>query len=261
MGGLYDDPTTSPTAWVRVIFNDVLYTPGHCKVSGWKRAVEYDEKKGKGTSGAVQTLKQIPPAKGSIEFFTWTPQQRAAWSPILDALRFDPTKLQTSTPSGTTPSSSSSSTSSTSGGTPSVPAAGQQQSSFTGNTPNADTNSATKNGTQPTPLGAAFAIAIYHPALADIDVHYVLPPEKLGAWEPVSEDDYSYLKRTIEFVEYTGTPPNKSVATTPTGAADPATTPSPGAGYSQLPAPDNAAAEQATQQQNAAAGAQAAATA
>lgn len=225
MPGLYVDPLTEPEAFDTVIFNDVLRTPGKCKVTGWKRPVEYDKKKGKGTAGETATLKALPPAEGEIEFETWTRAQRQAWTPILDALKFDSSKLPAQTTTAKTASSSSNTTSSASsvptGQVVGVPSAGQSVSSFTGNTSNASTSS---NAQGATPLGSNFAIGIYYPTLADIDVSYVLPPEELGVWEPVG-DDFSHMKRKIKFREYTGDPPNRSIAATPTGAADAASTP------------------------------------
>jgi len=263
MSGLYIDPLVDTSSYDTVVFNDSLYTPGKCKVTGWNREVEYDHKKGKGTAGAEQTLKGLPPAKGSIEFETWNADQRAQWNAILDAIMFDPTKVNanasstTSTSGSTsTTSSTSSSTASTTTGSSGVPSTGQSTSSFTGNTPNASTSSSS-TASQPSPLSSNFAIAIYYPTLADINVHFVLPPEKLGIWEPVG-DDFSHMKRTVEFVEYTGQPPNTSVATTPTGATDPSTTPaSPGSQASAgAPGEGPAATNSATNSGSAATGAQ-----
>lgn len=266
MSGLPLDPTTTPNAFDYVVFNDTLKTPGRCRVTGWDRPVEYDHKKGKGTAGAEQTLKGLPPAKGKIEFWTWTPEQRAAWNPILDALKFDQTKLGTGTPSTAAAANSNQLTSTpqgpsglatSSGGVPTgglvgIPAAGQQESAFTGNTPQSSSTAS-----QPAPLSSAFAISIFYPTLADIDIAFVLPPEKLGAWEP-DGDDFSYMKRTIDFVEFTGQPPAKSIAATPTGSVDPASaTPSPGAAPAAgAPSEGSAATNGAGQQTGAAADAQ-----
>lgn len=271
MGGMYLDPTLDPDAFDTVVFNDTLRTPGKCKVTGWDRPVEYDHKKGKGTAGAEQTLKGLPPAKGKIEFESWTPEQRQAWSPILDALKFDQTKLGTGAPAAASSNALTSTpqgpsglaTSSTSGfagasasssGSTNVfalPAAGQQESAFTGGAP-----AASSTASQPSPLSSAFAIAIFYPTLSDIDVHFVLPPEKLGIWEPVG-DDYSHMKRTIDFVEYTGQPPNKSISATPTGSVDPASaTSSPGAAPA-AGSPGEPAAASSSASQSTAAGADA----
>lgn len=253
MSGLPLDPTTTPDAFDYVVFNDTLKTPGRCRVTGWDRPVEYDHKKGKGTAGAEQTLKGLPPAKGKIEFWTWTAGQRKEWDEILDALKFDQTKLGTGTPSTAATSSTTSSTSSVpTGQVTGIPAAGQAQSAFTGNTPQSSSTAS-----QPAPLSSAFAISIFYPTLADIDIAFVLPPEKLGAWEP-DGDDFSYMKRTIDFVEFTGQPPAKSIAATPTGSVDPASaTPSPGAAPAAgAPSEGSAATNGAGQQTGAAADAQ-----
>lgn len=252
MGGLYLDPTTTPSAYDTVVFNRTLKTPGKCKVIGWHRPVEYDHKKGKAVKGAESTLKGLPPAKGSIEFETWTPDQRAAWTPILDALHFDPTKLGTGTSSTPAAAASANPGSQFSGGTVDTSATGSGTPAGAIPAPAAasSTSSSSSSSNQPVALSSAFAIEIFYPTLADIDVHFVLPPEKLGAWEPVG-DDFSHMKRTIEFIEYTGTPPNTSIAATPTGPSDgtsgndlsggsPGT--SPPAGSSEGAAPPNAAA-------------------
>jgi hypothetical protein len=67
--------------------------PGICVLSGFKRDTEWDVKKGKGTKGGTATLSQLPPAKGSIEFFLWTAFHFEAWDAIFRArFLYDPTK-------------------------------------------------------------------------------------------------------------------------------------------------------------------------
>lgn len=232
---LYLDPTEVPEAWDTVVIKG-MSTPGRCRVTGWSRPVDYDHKKGKGTKGAGQTLKELPPAKGKLTFWTWTPEQRAAFDPIIQALKFDPTKLGTG--NGTTPSALTTDQQQAANDaaaqaeaavipTQAAPAIPQPAgvSAFTGTTPDASTSNS-----GPVALSSAYAIDIFYPSLAEIDVNFILPPEKLGAWEPV-DDDFSHMKREIECVEYTGTPPNTSVAATPTGAS-PDATPSPGQQFS-----------------------------
>lgn len=213
---VYLDPITHPDAWDRLAFPTAqLITPGKCTVGKFTRDNDYDVKAGKGTQGATETLKQQPPAKGTITFWAWTPAHFAAWDPILDLLRFDPTKGGNTT--NNTP-------------TPTTTPAGSQGQQFgdagnnnTAGTTTADTTSSTSSAssssttssTQPA-LSSAYAIEVFHPALADINVHYFLPPEKLGTWEQEGEAS-GLWKREIEFLEFTQ-PPNKSIAATPTGA-------------------------------------------
>lgn len=246
MPGVYLNPLDYPEEWITVVFAGNLRTPGKCKVGKWERKAEYDHKKGKGTKGAAQTLKDLPPAEGEIEFWAWTPAHFAAWTPILALLHFDPSKGVSSTAPATTAGSTTPSTSSVpTGGLVNLPAIPGNTTSglsaFTGNTP---TSSSSTANTQPA-LSSAYAIDVFHPALADLDVAYVLPPESLGSWEEDGEAS-GMFKRTIKFTEYTGTPPNASVAATPTGAAasntaTPAATQQP-AGTQEGAAASNAAA-------------------
>jgi hypothetical protein len=86
------------------------------------------------------------------------------------------------------------------------------------------------------------AVAIYYPTLADIGVSAVLPPEKLGIWEPDGEMAGGYWKRKIDFVEFAQAS-NSNIATTPTGSGDgnaPGDTP---AGGSEGAAPGNGAGQ------------------
>lgn len=243
MPGVYLDPLTYPDDWNTVVLAGTLRTPGKCKVGKWERKVEYDHKKGKGTKGAAQTLKSLPPAEGEVEFWAWKPEHFAAWTDILALLKFDPSKggsansnstaatasnAITSTPQGPSGLATSSGSGTVPTGqvnaAPSIPGnTSSGLSTFTGNTPN---TSATAN--QQPALSSAYAIDIFHPAIADLDVAYVLPPEELGSWEEDGEASGMY-KRTIKFVEFTGTPPNTSIAATPTGAAASNTATPPGA--------------------------------
>lgn len=216
---LYLDPLTHPDAWNYVIFKGVR-TPGKATVSGWARANEYDVKVGKGTAGATETLKGQPPAKGKITFWAWTPAHFSAWNPILDILRFDPSKggnAATAAPkaatgdSFTTGGASGSSVGGSGGGQagtiPQPGAAGAPKASD-----GWPTN--TSGNAQPS-LSKAYAIDVFHPALADIGVDFVLPPESLGQWEEDGEGSGLY-KREIDFLEFAQAKGN--VATTPTGA-------------------------------------------
>lgn len=258
---VYLDPITHPDAWDRLAFPTAqLVTPGKCVVGKWTRDNEYDVKAGKGTQGATETLKQQPPAKGTVTFWAWIPAHFAAWDPILDLLRFDPAKggntssatasaATTSTPTGSkgqtfgqAPVKAQSDNASGSGGASAADNAG----SGTDTSASKDTSS---SSSQPA-LSSAYAIEVFHPALADINVHYLLPPEKLGSWEPDGEPSSGLWKREIEFLEFTQ-PPNKSIATTPTGAG--ATNPA--ATYAGAPV-KSAADDTSSATQQAASGAQ-----
>jgi hypothetical protein len=69
-----------------------IVTPGRCEVGEFKRVVEWDTKTGKGTAGATETVKGLPPAKGSVKFSAWTSAHFAAWDELLPLLKYDPTK-------------------------------------------------------------------------------------------------------------------------------------------------------------------------
>ncbi len=241
---LYLDPITHPSAWNVVVFAGTLKTP---------------VKTGKGTAGATETLKGQPPAKGTITFWAWTPAHFAAWNPILDVLRFNPAKGGTTNPSGTASATKA-------GGVDGSTFAGASQSredaspadpgdhaATAGTIPTPDNTSGKADGAKksddksakdPPALSAASAIDIWHPSLADIGVAHVLPPEKLGNWEPDGDD--GLYKREIEFLEFTQ-PPATSIAATPTGSTDKA---NPGdsvqAGAQENPAAQNASASTAT---------------
>ena len=77
--------------WDGFVIQGVV-TPGRCEVTGFKRAVEWDVKLGKGTAGGTETVKGLPPAKGSVKFFAWTAAHFAAWDDLLPLLKYDPTK-------------------------------------------------------------------------------------------------------------------------------------------------------------------------
>lgn len=259
MPGVYLDPLQYPDDWNTVVFAGSLRTPGKCKVGKWERKVEYDHKKGKGTKGASQTLKGLPPAEGEIEFWAWTPEHFDAWTPILALLHFDPSKGGSSNSNSTAQNTASSAGGTTGSSVPTGGLVGIPQipgttstglSTFTGNTPN---ESSTAN--QQPALSSAYAIDIFHPAVADLDVAYVLPPESLGSWEEDGEAS-GMFKRTIKFYEYTGTPPNVSVAATPTGAADASTATPPGTSQPAGAQEGTAAANAATGTAGAAADAQ-----
>lgn len=225
---VYLDPITNPEAWDTVVFAGSLRTPGVCVVGKWDRKNDYDIKTGKGTAGATETLKGQPPAEGTITFSAWTPAHFAAWNPILDALRFDPAKgVQAGSQGKAAPAAQP-----VQGGqqfTDTSPAADENAAApATGTIPSPTNTSGTSSGTTnksdsgtstPPALSAASAIDIFHPALADIGVYHVLPPEELGSWEPDGEAALGKWKREIKFVEFTQ-PPAASIAATPTGSTN-----------------------------------------
>lgn len=87
------DPITNAAAWDAVEVGGVE-APGICILSGWKRAHEWDQKKGKGGLGATITFVQRPPAKGSIEFLLWLPSHFVEWKEFRQQFKYDPTKQE-----------------------------------------------------------------------------------------------------------------------------------------------------------------------
>lgn len=67
-------------------------TPGKCEVKGFKRQTDWDIKVGKGTSGATETVKGLPPAKGTLTFWAWESAHFTVWDALLPKLKYDPTK-------------------------------------------------------------------------------------------------------------------------------------------------------------------------
>lgn len=215
---LYIDPEDDTEAYDHVIFGKDIRTPGRCKVEGFSRDCEYDHKKGKGVKGSTSTLKGLPPAKGKITFWTWTAAQRRAWNPILDLLKFDPSKGGAGAGTAAAkPTDPTSQYTSKQGG------AGSGSGSSSGTIPDPgstgkkdETDTTKEDKADNTPIGKDSAIEVFYPTLADIGVHFFLPPEKLGIWEP-DGDDFTYMKREIEFFEFVDQDAN-NIATTATGA-------------------------------------------
>lgn len=85
------NPIDHPEQWEFMTLQGVN-TPGTVEVTGFKRSVEWDVKGGKGTAGATETVKGLPPAKGSAKFFAWRSSDFAAWDVLLPKLLYDPTK-------------------------------------------------------------------------------------------------------------------------------------------------------------------------
>jgi hypothetical protein len=85
------DPIANPQSWDVVVIGTQT-SPGFCKVGEFKRAFEWDVKKGKGTLGGTVTFVGRPPARGSITFYLWTREHFTAWDTFRDLLKFDPSR-------------------------------------------------------------------------------------------------------------------------------------------------------------------------
>ena len=85
------NPIDNPQFWDTITIAQAV-SPGVCKVSDFKRAHEWDIKKGKGTIGGTVTFVGRPPAKGSITFYLWTPLHFEQWETFRKQLKYDPTK-------------------------------------------------------------------------------------------------------------------------------------------------------------------------
>lgn len=85
------DPISNPQAWDVVLLAGVT-CPFVCEISGFERADDWDQKKGKGSLGATLTYTGRPAAEGQIEFFATTAAHFLAWNTFLPLLRYDPTK-------------------------------------------------------------------------------------------------------------------------------------------------------------------------
>lgn len=85
------NPIEYPEQWDRVVVGGVT-SPGKAEVGEFKRAHEWDVKKGKGTLGATTTFVGRPPAKGTVTFELWTIQHFIDWETFRKALLYDPTK-------------------------------------------------------------------------------------------------------------------------------------------------------------------------
>lgn len=94
-------PLQFPQYWDKVIIAGVT-SPGLARLKEWKRAHDWDVKKGKGTLGATLTFTQKPPAEGQIEFLLWDDGSMnygpyggdhfTAWDNFVPLLKYDPTK-------------------------------------------------------------------------------------------------------------------------------------------------------------------------
>lgn len=147
------DPITNPEAW-HVIEIGQSVSPGVCKIGEFKRAFQWDVKKGKGTLGGTITFVGRPPAKGTITFYLWTPDHFVAWDLFRPLLKYDPTKQ------------------------------------------------------------AVQAVDIYHPSLADVDIHSVVV-ENIGNIMHEGQGLYSIQ---VDYLEYFP-PPKTSAVGTPTGSS------------------------------------------
>jgi hypothetical protein len=89
------NPIDNPEAWDKIEVGN-QESPGVCKVGEFKRAHEWDIKKGKGTLGGTVTFVGRPPAKGSITFELWLPEHFEQWELFRPLLQYDPTKEKVS---------------------------------------------------------------------------------------------------------------------------------------------------------------------
>ena len=85
------DPILNAQDWDVITLGGQL-SPGVCEVSEFKRAHEWDQKKGKGTLGATATYVGRPLAKGSIKFKLWTSLHFQQWDLFRQLFQYDPTK-------------------------------------------------------------------------------------------------------------------------------------------------------------------------
>jgi hypothetical protein len=85
------NPIENPQSWDAFQAGQIT-APGICEVSEFKRAHEFDVKKGKGTYGATVTFVGRPPAKGSVKFLLWLPRHFTEWDAFRPLLKYDPTK-------------------------------------------------------------------------------------------------------------------------------------------------------------------------
>jgi hypothetical protein len=92
------NPIAYPQLWDHAIIGEVS-SPGYCTWSGWKRAHEFDKKKGKGAQGATLTFVQKPPAEGTFTFYLWDDgslgtghNHFAEWDAFAQLLKYDPSK-------------------------------------------------------------------------------------------------------------------------------------------------------------------------
>lgn len=85
------DPVSFPQIWDSILIGGVQ-SPGMCKVHEFRRAHEFDVKKGKGAFGATITFVGRPPAKGDITFYLWASSHFVAWENFRLLLKYDPTK-------------------------------------------------------------------------------------------------------------------------------------------------------------------------
>lgn len=88
------NPFDNPEAYDVVSIGGVT-SPGVIKpggITGFKRAHEWDVKKGKGAQGATISYVQRPPAKGTITFTLALREHFVAWESFRPQFLYDPTK-------------------------------------------------------------------------------------------------------------------------------------------------------------------------
>lgn len=91
MGSANLDPINNPQAWDTITVAGVS-SPGVCQLGEFKRAHEWDIKRGKGSDGATITFTGRPPAKGSFKLLFWTANHFTLWKQFVPLLKYDPTK-------------------------------------------------------------------------------------------------------------------------------------------------------------------------
>lgn len=93
-GGAVINPLDNPELFDVVLLGGVQ-APGIVSaesIESFKKAHEWDVKKGKGSTGGTTTFVQRPPTKGTLEFWLWEPEHWTEWANFLPLLKYDPTK-------------------------------------------------------------------------------------------------------------------------------------------------------------------------
>lgn len=93
-GGAIVNPIDSPELF-DIVFIGGIQAPGIVSaesLESFKKAHEWDVKKGKGSIGGTTTFVQRPPTKGYLEFWLWESDHWTQWADFLPLLKYDPTK-------------------------------------------------------------------------------------------------------------------------------------------------------------------------
>ena len=91
------NPLDFPMDWDRFTLAGVTWGKdvalgAYCVVGEAVRAHKYDDKEGKGTTGATSTFVNLPPAEFDVTFYLWTFEHFVGWDVFVLLLRYDPTK-------------------------------------------------------------------------------------------------------------------------------------------------------------------------